>query len=138
IDVPARFHAENFRIKEPDKEKMNEVFAELEFKSLGKRILGEEFTALKTAPEAVQTDLFGNIVEAAPSKESRTATPVNSAISEDLAQVPVADKNITNTPHEYKYVQGEPAIRELITLLEQHREISFDTETTSIDANNAE
>ncbi|RYY61611.1 MAG: DNA polymerase I [Chitinophagaceae bacterium] len=136
MDVPVSFHAEKFRIKEPDKEKMNEIFAELEFKSLGKRILGEDFTAAKTAPEAVQTDLFGNIVEPAV-RENKTPAPP-SPISEELAQVPVADKNISNTPHEYKYVQGDAAISELISLLEKHREISFDTETTSIDANNAE
>ncbi|MET0636287.1 MAG: DNA polymerase I [Chitinophagaceae bacterium] len=138
IDVPVSFHAEDFRIKEPDKEKMNEVFAELEFKSLGKRLLGEEFTAFKTAPEAVQTDLFGNIVDPPPSKENKNTKPVNAEISEELAQVPVADKNINNTPHEYRYVQGDEAIRNLVDLLGQHKEISFDTETTNIDANNAE
>ncbi|RYY52642.1 MAG: DNA polymerase I [Chitinophagaceae bacterium] len=136
IDVPVSFHAENFRIKEPNKEKLNEVFAELEFKSLGKRILGEEFAGAKTAPEMVQTDLFGNVIEPT-AKESRAAK-ATAAISEELAQVAVADKNISNTPHEYKMVQGDEALAGLVSILRAHKEISFDTETTGIDANTAE
>src|SRR5688572_10519497 len=61
--VPVEFHEEDFKLKDWNKEKLKNVFTELEFKTIGKRILGEEFTAFKTAPEAVQTDLFGNIVE---------------------------------------------------------------------------
>ena len=40
-----------FKLKDWNKEKLKEVFTELEFKTLGKRILGEDFTAFKTAPE---------------------------------------------------------------------------------------
>src|SRR4026208_587017 len=61
VNVPIEFHEANFQIKDWNKERLREVFADLEFKTLGKRILGDEFTAFKTAPEAVQTDLFGNI-----------------------------------------------------------------------------
>ena len=68
-NVPCEFHEENFRIKEIDKEVLKEVFAELEFKAIGKRIFGDEFNpftaagALPAQPVAVQTDLFGNIIE---------------------------------------------------------------------------
>src|SRR5688500_18648017 len=64
VNVPVEFHEEDFKMKDWNKEKLKEVFTELEFKTLGKRILGEEVTASgKTAPEGVQIDLFGNIVE---------------------------------------------------------------------------
>ena len=43
-NVPVEFHEENFRVKEMNKEALKEVFAELEFKTLGKRILGEEYS----------------------------------------------------------------------------------------------
>ena len=69
-NVPVEFHEEDFRLKEWNKEILKEVFAELEFKTLGKRILGEDFQLLlrksvvdKEIPQGVQTDLFGNIVE---------------------------------------------------------------------------
>ncbi len=136
-DVPVSFHQEKFRVKDWDKEKLNEIFTELEFKSIGKRILGDDFTAFKTAPEGVQTDLFGNVVEPAV-KEKSSFSPSPSTIAEELAEPAVADKNIHNTPHEYTAVEGKEAIDVLLKTLNEHKEISFDTETTSIDANNAE
>src|SRR6185436_3812085 len=80
-NVPTEFHEENFRIKEMNKEVLKEVFAELEFKTLGKRLLGEDVviesgvgsgqsiadspSAAKPAKKASpQMDLFGNIIEA--------------------------------------------------------------------------
>ena len=42
-DVPVEFHEEDFRIKECNKEALKEVFQELEFKTFGKRVLGEDF-----------------------------------------------------------------------------------------------
>ena len=61
VDVPCEFHEEDFRIKEYNVDVLKEVFTELEFKTLGKRILGDQFNIFSTAPEGVQTDLFGNV-----------------------------------------------------------------------------
>jgi DNA polymerase-1 len=71
-NVPVNFHEEDFRLKEWDKEKLKQVFTELEFRTIGKRILGEEFTGLvtgktvveKAIPQGVQTDLFVNNIHA--------------------------------------------------------------------------
>lgn len=60
--VPCLFHDEDFRIKEFNKEMLKDIFTELEFKALGRRILGEDFNMFSGAPESVQTDLFGNVV----------------------------------------------------------------------------
>ena len=70
-NAPVEFHVEDFRLKEWDKEKLKQVFAELEFRTLGKRLLGEDFSVAsssksvieKEIPQGVQTDLFGNIIE---------------------------------------------------------------------------
>ena len=42
-NVPVSFHEEDFRLKEKNKSALTEIFNELEFKTLGKRILGDEF-----------------------------------------------------------------------------------------------
>ena len=135
-NVPVEFHEENFRLKEWNKEALKEVFTELEFRTVAQRILGENIPINKTngiekhSAQGVQTDLFGNAVEA----------PVVSQPEENISQdtIPAPVANISNTPHEYKAVEGEEAIKELIKELKQHKEISFDTETTNIDANIAE
>lgn len=132
INVPVQFHEEAFALKEPNKEALSNIFSQLEFKTLGKRILGEEIPAAATATvqknEQAQMDLFGNAVTV----EKATAT------NDDEAPVLTADKNIDNTPHQYHLIDSEAAIKKLIQNLAAEKEICFDTETTNIDANLAE
>ena len=122
--VPVEFHEEDFLIKDWNKEALKEVFNELEFKTIGKRLLGDEFDGgAKKAVEGVQTDLFSNAAE--------TEAP-------ELISVVQPGKNIHNTPHEYQLVQSEAEFKLLFDELNKYAEISFDTETTNIDANDAD
>jgi len=141
--VPVEFHEEDFKLKDWDKEKLKEVFAELEFRTLGKRLLGDEFSVAapgksvieKEIPQGVQTDLFGNIVESPGSVVSSQVPIQDPELASEILSV---DKNINNTPHKYEAVEGETAIKQLVAALKKHDEICFDTETTGIDANDAE
>jgi DNA polymerase-1 len=143
-NVPVEFHEEDFKLKDWDKEKLKEVFAELEFKTLGKRLLGDDFSIAtsqkgvveKEIPQGVQTDLFGNIVETKDSAASSQKPEIDDSF--EPAEGLQADKNINNTPHQYEAVTDEKAIKKLVTELKKHDEICFDTETTGIDANDAE
>lgn len=142
-NVPVEFHEEDFKIKEMNKDALKEVFAELEFKTLGKRVLGEDFSITvankdfikKEQPQGVQTDLFGNIIDSQES-EVRSQEPVenNPETSANL----VVNKNINNTAHKYEAIQDEVVIKKLVSELKKNNEICFDTETTGIDANDAE
>jgi DNA polymerase-1 len=142
-DIPAAvFHEEDFRIKEVNRDALKEVFGELEFKTLGKRILGEELAtdatvsnesiASSSTKENVQMDLFGNVVEAKP-----VPTVFNPA-AEDAEGPAQVDKNIHNTPHQYNLLNDAASIQQFIKNALQHTEICFDTETTGLDANEAE
>jgi len=131
-NAPCEFHEEDFRIKAYNTDALKDIFNDLEFKTLGRRILGEEYTAYAVGGGVVvQTDLFGNAMEQPIPK------PEEIAKQEERPAI-VVDKNINNTPHQYIAIEGETAIKELIEKLSNHTEISFDTETTSPDANNAE
>ncbi|HEV2483679.1 MAG TPA: DNA polymerase I [Puia sp.] len=79
--VPVEFHEENFRLKEWNKDVLNEVFNALEFRTLMKRLLGDGATSTYTAPESVQKDLFGNAVTppAAAKKRAGAGAPVAGA-----------------------------------------------------------
>ncbi|MBC7650865.1 MAG: DNA polymerase I, partial [Deinococcales bacterium] len=141
--VPVEFHEENYRLKDWNKQALTEVFVELEFKTLGKRILGDSFNAFHAAPEAQQTDLFGSVVETKKSETIRiadnTVTSQSSLFGDDDTTIGlVADKNINNTAHDYQLIQTDQEIADLIKLLFGQEEICFDTETTNIDANEAE
>ncbi|MFN4314132.1 MAG: DNA polymerase I [Chitinophagaceae bacterium] len=133
-NAPVEFHEEDFKVKDWNRDKLKEVFSQLEFRTIGKRLLGEEFApSAPTAPVGVQTDLFGNIIETEPTKASSSPT-----LSGETEEPVAAQRNIQNTPHEYKAVESEKEIKELVNLLKKHKEICIDTETTSIDANLAE
>src|SRR5205085_12242080 len=67
IDVPVEFHENNFCMKEWNREVLTDIFTELEFKTMAKRILGEEISISSlqqvTVEKPAQMDLFGNAVE---------------------------------------------------------------------------
>ncbi|HEY8397057.1 MAG TPA: 5'-3' exonuclease H3TH domain-containing protein, partial [Flavihumibacter sp.] len=135
-NVPVEFHEEDFRLKDWNKDALREIFTELEFKTLAKRVLGEEINTPGRAPVGVQTDLFGNPIATPNNGGGLVASSENSPETENSGQI--VDKNIQNTPHDYQLVEGEDAIAALVKLLAEQPEICFDTETTNIDANNAE
>ncbi|MEO8582696.1 MAG: DNA polymerase I [Flavitalea sp.] len=138
-NVPVEFHEEDFRIKECNKNALQEVFHELEFRTLGRRVFGDDVPGTtivprgvvdKVIPEGVQTDLFGNVVESRINADAQSQEQVTSVIQ--------PTQNIHNTPHNYMAVVGDDAICELVTKLNDHTEICFDSETTCIDANDCE
>ena len=138
-DVPCDFHEEDFRVKEWNKDALTEVFTELEFKALGKRLLGDDFNPFdRSGP----TDLFGNAVKekpkAVPTKSAAAVVEDEVLVEEAEELVPLAANTIENTPHNYVLVNDDAAIEDLLDKLMQQTEISFDTETTNIDANLAD
>ncbi|MEZ5017773.1 MAG: DNA polymerase I [Flavipsychrobacter sp.] len=134
-DVPVEFHEEDFKMSEWNKEELTEIFAELEFKTLGKRILGESFTTEEQAPVATAVDLFGNPIAGGaviPKKE----TPENKIVEEPIEDTLI--KNIENTAHNYQLINTDEQIKELVIQLSAQKEIAFDTETTGIDPHQAD
>ena len=109
------FHEEDFRVKELNKDGLREVFGDLEFRTLGKRILGEEISigeagSEKKIPAGVQQDLFGNVVESSVTPDGNTEPEAESM------PVHKADKNINNTPHNYQAIEEEKEIRAFVQI----------------------
>ncbi len=167
-NVPVRFHEEDYKLSEKNIPALTEIFNLLEFKTLGKRILGSDFEEkTRTASDEkkkidndeVQTDLFGNEVKSKKTTvktktvvlDSETGTqsvlepndePGNAGYDDDEEEsdLPklIANKNIENTPHEYETIVGDQAIEDFIKKIIAKKEICIDTETTGIDANNVQ
>ena len=128
LDVPVDYDLNDTIIEKPDEEKITELFSELEFRNLAKRILGRDIQ-IKAAPVPVQPggqmDLFGNAVE----------TAVDTAVVEEEPQ---EAKDITNSEHKYYFVQTEAERVKLIDDLSKQKSFCFDTETTGINPFEAE
>jgi len=136
-NVPVPFHEGDFRVEAYNHELLEQVFNELEFRALGKRVLGADYQAPAPAAPALATDLFGNpIVQK--TKPSIAETPASEleemAIPEERI---VAQHNITNTDHHYMLIDTKEAILQLVKEAIQQKEICIDTETTSLDAHTA-
>ncbi|MBN9483083.1 MAG: DNA polymerase I [Bacteroidetes bacterium 43-93] len=135
-DVPVSFHEEDFRVKELNREKLTEVFTELEFKTLAKRVLGEE--AAPVLPANGPVDLFGNPISQEAASIFQAAPPKDTLVEAAEEAVPIATHNIENTPHTYHLVDTPAGIADLVEKLMQQTEIAFDTETTDLDAHLAD
>ena len=130
IDSPIDFEEHRYDLEPFDKEQLSQIFKELEFRALAKQILGEDDVP---APAPVsgagtQGSLFGGMPTAVPVKRAAPPLPAHS----------VAEKTIENTEHEYHLTDTPEKRKELIKLLSQQKLICFDTETTGVDANQAE
>ena len=132
LNVPVAFDEKALELEEPSRELLEPLFAELEFRTIGKRVFGDGFSVTDSKGGAgQQTDLFGNAVELAESTSKVfVATP-------EMFDQPAA-KTIENTPHDYKLIDTPELRKELISLLMQQGSLSFDTETTGTDANLAD
>lgn len=121
LDVPIEFDEESLRLEGPDKELLEPLFAELEFRTLGKRVFGDEFNVNEARIEGSQIDLFSQ--------------PITRSVTPDPAPPAETGKNIENTDHDYITVDSDEEISVLISMLSKQKAICFDTETTGTDAN---
>lgn len=139
LDCPVAFNEKDFELSQPDVEKTDAIFQELEFRQMKAqfdKLFGangnsnEEDTPLnqsgakkspvkKTAEN--QMDLFGF------SDESTEENSTNSYYN-----------TLENTEHFYQIVQGDLALKLLLQNLQKQTAVCFDTETTGLDALHAE
>ncbi|MBK8623164.1 MAG: DNA polymerase I [Saprospiraceae bacterium] len=134
LDVPIQFDETKYIIDPMDRDALKEIFMELEFRTLAQQILGGE--DIPTAnnrgntnrPAVVQGNLFGDV-------QNSQNVPAESSGNQDYQ---IAKKSIFNVEHDYIVTDTEEKITSLIQTLEKSELISFDTETTGIDAHSAE
>jgi DNA polymerase-1 len=132
LNVPVEFDEKALELEEPSRELLEPLFAELEFRTIGKRVFGEGFSVNEAKGSAgQQTDLFGQVAEM-PQRDPKVFVAPPEMFEDAEA------KTIHNTAHDYKLVNTPEQRQELIALLLQQESISFDTETTGTDANLAD
>lgn len=121
LDVPITLDEEQLTRKEPNKDLLKELFTELEFRNLAKRVFTE--LSLQQKPtvqkaETTQNDLFSD--------------------TQDMVLENKDLLDIDKTDHNYFLVKTKEKRKELIDNLKKQKTFCFDTETTSVDVNNTE
>lgn len=137
-EVPIEYEEEKLKATPPNRALLEPLLDELEFRTLRKRILGEESPAASPEPKIApkkdsnQMDMF------AASSAPQTAH-VQGSIEESVSEpMNFSFNNLQNTKHQYHLIQGEAAIKSLIGFLARQSSFCFDTETTSLSVVEAE
>ncbi|MGV8877459.1 MAG: DNA polymerase I [Sphingobacteriaceae bacterium] len=128
LNAPVELDEEGLCISAPCKEKLEPLFAELEFRTIGRRVFGEDLSVNEFRLAGIQTDLFGSSVDTGNAFQSGNAAE----ILEEFAEAP---KTIYNTDHAYHLVETPEKRAELLSQLSLLNSFCFDTETTGTDAN---
>lgn len=126
LEVPIEYEEEKLVATPPNRALLEPLLEELEFRTLRKRILGEDepvVAKVKASPkvDSNQMDMFGSPIAATSSVEA-----------EEEVESTTSYSNLSNTAHQYHLVQGESAIKSLISFLDRQDSFCFDTETTSL------
>jgi DNA polymerase-1 len=113
VRVPMEIKPGDLIVKSWNEKKLNELFQQLEFKTLASRLIKSE----KSGP--VQGSLF------------ETANQVS-------VKVESAHHSIQNTNHQYSIITGEQELNNLVATLSGLNEFCFDTETTGLNPREAQ
>lgn len=118
-DVPIALDLEKMKMTSPDEERLEKIFQELEFRALTDKIIKK----VKNTPKKddLQLDLFGEFAA-----ESQ-GEPKNASIL-----------GLKETPHDYQLIESEEEARKIRDYFLTKEILSFDTETTSTNAIDAE
>ncbi len=131
IDAPVEIDHTALHLDPPDKDKVLEVFSELEFRNLLKTVLGEEAqpNTPATAPRRRakgnedQMDMFSG----GDASDTGDAAPMTTSLA-----------TLETTEHEYRIAATQEEQEALAKELAAQERFCFDTETTSVDERRAE
>ena len=118
-DVPIDLDLDALRVKEPDKEKLSEIFTQLEFKALAGRLLKKNEKKQKT--NNIQLSLFDDF-------------PADGQEDAKISSF----ETLKTIPHDYKLIENEEDLQKLCDYFRTNEILSLDTETTSTSAIDAE
>mgnify|MGYP000975626485 FL=1 len=118
-DVPMELHLDELKLQSPDEEKLGEIFAKLEFKTLANKILNKA----EQKPKSInpQLDLFA-------------VNPTDGQVSSENTSF----ESIKTVKHDYKLIDNQEEARKLCDFFRTKQILSLDTETTSLSPIDAE
>ncbi len=124
IDVPLDINFHNLNRKDPDKESLYKRFEELNMKTFARKFS----SGLK----------FGEPIEAIESKKNDDDVSLRITIQGSKIEEPVQElKTIKDVKHDYYLIKSEASFDKLLKKLMTEELVSFDTETTGLDFNEA-
>ena len=136
LDCPVTFDADDYELSKPDVEKTDALFQELEF-----RQMKAQFDKLYDSPPTLEGGAEEETVKKVVSKKTNEEQFDLFGFS-DESDEPTSllsyYATLENTSHFYQIIQGDLPTKLLLQNLLGQTSVCFDTETTGLDALNAE
>lgn len=123
-DVPIDVTWDDMQRKTPNKEALVALYEDLEFRTFLRRLTGDAPVAV--APSA-EPDLFSQAIVTNTNADEETTLDFQENLS-----------TLADHPHQYHLIESEEDAQELCRNLLTFSQVAFDTETTSVDAMQAQ
>ncbi len=118
-DVPTEITLDSLKLQDPDEEKLDKIFTELEFKSLKDRVLKK--VEKKPKPANGELSLFDFFSAESQTEEKNTSF-----------------ESVKTVAHNYQLIDTEEKMLEIFSIFKTKNILSLDTETTSTSPIDAE
>jgi DNA polymerase-1 len=145
LDCPVEFNAEDFELSKPDVEKTDELFNELEFRQMKAQFdkyfgTGKEYDEIDTNGNGTTSDTPQPAKKAPAKKTNEDQFDLFGFSDEESSEAKPNSfyATLENTNHNYTIIQGDLGTKLFLQNLLNQTSVCFDTETTGIDALNAE
>ena len=145
LDCPVTFDANDYELSKPDVEKTDALFQELEFRQMKAQFdkyfgTGKDYDEIDTNGNGTSSDGPQTAKKAPTKKTNEDQFDLFGFSDEENGEVKTNSHYATleNTEHFYQIIQGDLPIKLLLQNLLNQTSVCFDTETTGIDALNAE
>lgn len=145
LDCPVTFNADDFELSKPDVEKTDALFLELEFRQMKAQFdkyfgTGKEYDEIDTNSNDNSNDKNQIQKKTVAKKSNEDQFDLFGFSDEESGEVKTNSNYATleNTNHNYTIIQGELGTKLFLQNLLNQTSVCFDTETTGIDALNAE
>jgi DNA polymerase-1 len=147
LDCPVTFNATDYELSKPDVEKTDALFNELEFRQMKAQF--DKYFGTGKEYDEIDTNGNGNDNSNDKSQNQKKTVAKKSnedqfdlfGFSDDESSEPKAQSfyaTLDSTEHFYQIIQGDLPVKLLLQNLLNQTSVCFDTETTGIDALNAE
>lgn len=122
-EVPVPFEAENLKITAPNKDILQDLFTELEFRTMARRVLGSDLPDTPSSP-----------IKVVPQQGTQLSLFSSVSMEEWQEVEQKSNQTLADILHFYHRVGSKEDAQSLVRFLALQSEFAFDTETDSLES----
>lgn len=137
LDVPVTFEADSYKLTDPNIQEVQPLFDELEFRRMQETIQ-RIFNSSGVVAVPKEKNVVVSPTPIANNGQMDLFAPAGAGTISPTEDTIQSKQTLVNTPHAYQYIDSPLAFSLLMEKLLKQKSVCFDTETTSINALEAE